>query len=340
MSSLPGTVIVTGAAGGLGFAIAEQMLGLSTPYTGIFTVRNTEADNAKPLLQKISAHRDSSRFSAPSLDLSKFDQVRDFAHSINQLVKSGKLRPIRALVLNAAFQAADKQYFNNDGYEMNMAVNHLANVLLVNLLLPSIDKTNGRIVYISSWSHNADDPMNKQFEPSNPMWQDPNDLVKPPADDPELNPWIAGMRRYASSKLAFQAYALALQKKIEAVPSVQNIAVVSIDPGAMVMTNLNRSYTWAFWAIVKLCGIILAPYLYFFESNGRFRTTTKSAKDACRCAFAENDPVLGEKPKGVYMYGSERAEAGKEARNEDNQRIVWEQSMDLVGLKKGESVLA
>jgi NAD(P)-dependent dehydrogenase (short-subunit alcohol dehydrogenase family) len=42
---------------------------------------------------------------------------------------------------------------SDDGYEMTWQVNFLANQLLTLLLLQSMDKENGRILLIGSWSH-------------------------------------------------------------------------------------------------------------------------------------------------------------------------------------------
>lgn len=42
---------------------------------------------------------------------------------------------------------------SEDGYEMSWQVNYLSNFILVLLLLQSMDKTNGRILIVGSWSH-------------------------------------------------------------------------------------------------------------------------------------------------------------------------------------------
>src|SRR5947209_1674379 len=66
--------------------------------------------------------------------------------------------PLRALILNAAFQEATTQTLTEDKRDMTFAVNYLANFLLVLLLLRSMDEEYGRIVFVSSWSHNPTDP--------------------------------------------------------------------------------------------------------------------------------------------------------------------------------------
>ena len=78
---------------------------------------------------------------------------------------SRKTEPIRALVLNAAWQDANPETmkprrFTKEAYEGNFGINYLANFLLVLLLLQSIDKKHGRIVIIASWTHDPFDSRN------------------------------------------------------------------------------------------------------------------------------------------------------------------------------------
>jgi NAD(P)-dependent dehydrogenase (short-subunit alcohol dehydrogenase family) len=93
-----------------------------------------------------------------ALDLSNLDQICAFAKDINSRVSSGIIPPLRALILNAAFQETTRQTLTEDKRDMTFAVNYLANFLLVLLMLRSMDKEHGRIVFISSWSHNPTDP--------------------------------------------------------------------------------------------------------------------------------------------------------------------------------------
>jgi hypothetical protein len=66
------------------------------------------------------------------------------AEDINARVARGTLPPIRALVLNAAWQEANAETLlpktcTNDGYEATFAIKYLASFLFVLLLLQSID---------------------------------------------------------------------------------------------------------------------------------------------------------------------------------------------------------
>ncbi|KAK8106958.1 Short-chain dehydrogenase [Apiospora kogelbergensis] len=86
-----------------------------------------------------------------SLDLSRLSNVREVAAAVNARVQSGTIPPIRALILNADFEEFDTQTWNEDGLDMSFVVNYLGHWLLTLLLLTSMDREDGRIVWISSW---------------------------------------------------------------------------------------------------------------------------------------------------------------------------------------------
>ncbi|TGO52385.1 hypothetical protein BCON_0142g00110 [Botryotinia convoluta] len=147
INSLP-LFIVTGAAGGIGKAIASEFAHSPHQYNAIFTVRNTENSNTQPLRDILVDC--SKQYTIKSLELEKLNNIRSFAANVNHLVASGYYRPIRALVLNARYMSRLGQRITEDGYEKHFQVNYLANFLLVLLLLQSMDRENGRIVLISS----------------------------------------------------------------------------------------------------------------------------------------------------------------------------------------------
>lgn len=201
---MSGTIIVTGAAGGLGLALSEMVLQRPEQYHAVFTVRDEVAPNAKPLHDLIQSNSGKHRARIVSLDLSKSTSIRNFCTTINSRVSAGELPPIRALVLNAAYipNGPDRKYAEfdvQDGakIEMNFAVNYLANVLLALLLLESMDKLAGRIVYVSSI---ASDPAKGKVSSNELLW-DPEDFAfaqQLPSANSEARD---GMRRYGMSKL-------------------------------------------------------------------------------------------------------------------------------------------
>ena len=148
MSSMKGSFIITGCNGGLGKAVVADFLQSSntSSYKGQFAVRNpSTATSLQAVLAASSSAKD---HEVITMDLSNLSSVRKAAKEINDRVKSGEILPIRALLLNAALQHVSGQTYTDDGLESNFAVNYLANFLLALLLLPSMDKEAGRIVFL------------------------------------------------------------------------------------------------------------------------------------------------------------------------------------------------
>ena len=153
MSSKEGTILLTGANGALGTAIVSQVIqrpDLASNHA-IYTVRR--ASNAPALSKTLSKAAPSRKHQTLDLDLGSLASVRKLAANVNEQVASGKIPPIRALILNAGYQDHTSLTMSDDGFEMTWQVNYLSNFLLVLLLLQSMDKTKGRILIVSSWSH-------------------------------------------------------------------------------------------------------------------------------------------------------------------------------------------
>ena len=191
-----GTVILTGANGGLGSAFAQTLL--STSYHGIFTVRALTPPSSGTL-KRILASTSMSHEIVP-LDLGSLSAVRRFAENINSRVSSGKIPKIRVLVLNAAMQSFHGVKYTVDGIETTWGVNYLANFLLVLLLLESMDPENGRIIAVSSWTHDTSFYLNR-FVTDKLVFRDPEVMAHPDYEDKKGDYWPAGMRRYGLSKL-------------------------------------------------------------------------------------------------------------------------------------------
>ncbi|KAK7964351.1 short-chain dehydrogenase [Apiospora saccharicola] len=109
MSTAKGTVILTGANGGLGSAIVKQLADSKfASFYAVYTVRDA---NRAPELVPDAAH------DVVSLDLTDLDNVRQVAKDINARVSAGKIPPIRALILNAGFQDFGKQSWTKQGLD-------------------------------------------------------------------------------------------------------------------------------------------------------------------------------------------------------------------------------
>lgn len=214
MAPLKGTVICTGTNGGLGSAFVKAFY--SSPegsqYRAIYTIRNpSTAHELNAALKHAPATQQSEVL---ALNLSSLKDIRTAADTINARVANGELQPIRALVLNAAFQEANAETkkpraFTDEGIEMHFGVNYLANFLFVLLLLKSMDKEHGRIVLVGSWCHDSYDKRNDSIaiykdEKYKVLFSSAEALSKGVVYDDDG--FKGGMRRYGASKLALTLF--------------------------------------------------------------------------------------------------------------------------------------
>lgn len=152
MEAANGTILLTGANGGLGTAIVDTIV--SRPELsgchGVYTVRDA---NTATALQTALGGTKSHPHDILSLDLSKLENVRQVAAAVNAKVLAGEVPPIRALILNTAYRESQGQTRTGSGLDIAFATNYLGHWLLVLLLLQSMDQESGRIVVIGSWVH-------------------------------------------------------------------------------------------------------------------------------------------------------------------------------------------
>ncbi|KAF2501705.1 putative short-chain dehydrogenase [Lophium mytilinum] len=347
MSNTKGTVLITGANGGLGAAFTSQFLASheASLYTGLFSVRNPA--KASTLQAILSKSANGKHHEAVALDISTLASVRAGAKAINDRVASGALPPIRALILNAAVQNTKGQSFTSEGLEENFAINYLSNFLLILLLLQIMDKENGRIVIISSWTHDPMDPRNNHItdESHKTIFTNIDALAKPPIEEKNdagiMAVWAAGMRRYGMSKTLMAMLMPELQRRIDADPALSNISVLSVDPGGMA-TGIVRNSPLPIRIMLVYILPLFAPLMFlveYFAPNGTLRRPSTSAKAVRRAAFDVTEP-LGKYPKAVALNGfAVGAHQTAEVLDEKKQKELWAGSLKYAALKGEETVL-
>ncbi|KAI1120820.1 NAD(P)-binding protein [Nemania abortiva] len=355
---MAGTVLVTGANGGLGSAMVSKIL--ATPgfrfYHGIYTVRN--AGKATPALDAILQGGASSSkhttevhsYERLSLDLSNLASVRELASTINKRVAAGQLPPIRAIILNAACEEFQKQTWTEDGLDTTFIVNYLGHWLLVMMLLESMDRDRGRIVWLSSFSHNPYDPRSifirshAEAKYKNIISDDLGPIAKgtwsPNPLQSNSQTWAPGYRRYGSSKLCGVTMINELQRRLDHDPLLNNIAVLAVDPGSMSTGIVRQSRSWflrvvIFQFLIPLLGSLMVR-LY---PNGTWRTPDKSSRDVLAAGLNSGPPPLSERPKGLYLNGSEQGAYNPEAADPAKGIVVWKGSVKFAQLKEGDTLL-
>lgn len=283
--------IVTGANSGLG---KEITIGLAKKdIKVIMACRNIDkAEDAKSEIIKSIPQAD---IEIMKLDLNSLKSVRKFAESY-----CTKYNQLDLLIENAGIMIPPFSK-TEDGFESQMGVNYFGHFLLTNLLMPTLNKTEGaRITTTSSIAHE-----NAKIDFNN------------------LNSEISYSKigAYGQSKLACLMFAYELQSRLQEAGS--NVIAVSAHPGVS-KTNL-------FSHIPKLVQFIINPILPLFT-----HTPEKAALPMLYAALNEN--VKGGEYFGPTGFNGMKGKPGKvdskpQSKDKNVAKKLWEVSEKLTGEK-------
>jgi NAD(P)-dependent dehydrogenase (short-subunit alcohol dehydrogenase family) len=228
----PGTVLITGPTGGLG---RSATMAMATRPEGerpdLLLV-----GRAGPALTELaaSARAAGATVSEIGCDLASLAGVRAATGTVKQVLRSGAVRPLHALIANAGLSVVDTRTASADGYELTFAVNYLAHAQLIGDLLDSLAPP-ARIVLLGSNTYYANWVRRLMAVPA-AQWTDPLDLAKPAGPDVSPTLKAAGVA-YSNSKLAILYYAHELQRH-----APEGIGVSVFEPGFMPGTGLSRQH--------------------------------------------------------------------------------------------------
>ncbi|KAI9657184.1 MAG: hypothetical protein M1821_003351 [Bathelium mastoideum] len=344
-----GTILMTGANGGLGTAIVQSIITKPqlAAYHGLYTVRS--AATAKSLQATLAA-ANSHPHDVLQLDLSRLSSVREVATAINAKVSAGEIPQIRALVLNAGYRDQQEQTWTEDGLDVAFVSNYLGHWLLVLLLLQSLDRDSGRVVVVGGWIHDSHDKANKMhgaFEDK--QWKTifadassesiesiARGTWSPSPEDPAEDPrQLYGIRRCGAAKLCSVMVIPELQRRLNSDPELNKLSILGVDPGNMTTKIATGSLNW----LIQSIFFVVAQVAGRISPNGRIRLPHKSAGDVLAAALGTDSPV-GEFPKGLYFNGAEPKEVSGEAKDAAKRATVWRASIKYTEPKEGESCLA
>ncbi len=190
-SDIPGlhgrVAVVTGANGGLGLETARELARAGAEV--VMAARN--AEKAAAAEADVRATVPDAAVRVAALDLASLASVRGFAEAF----LAGTER-LDLLVNNAGVMAVPEQR-TEDGFEMQLGVNHLGHFALTAMLLPALLRADAaRVVNVTSTARHAGRPVDR--------------------DDPHLRGKYGAWSAYGQSKLANLHFTLGLQQQCAA----------------------------------------------------------------------------------------------------------------------------
>ncbi len=203
------TVVITGATSGIGRVAAQSLAELGAQIVVVGRNESRCVETVEQIRQSTGNH-------------TVGFQLADFSSLIEVQQLSERLRDsytrIDVLINNAGgFYLRRNE--SRDGFEMTLAVNHLASFLLTLTLLPCLQaSTPSRVINIASALH---------------------DRTKIDFDDLQGERHYSGMRAYSQSKLANIMFTYELDRRYRHT----GIAANALHPG-FVATNLGRNNGW------------------------------------------------------------------------------------------------
>lgn len=140
------TVLITGGNSGIGLAAAHEFAARGA----LLCLACRDQDKARAAIAEIRARTPGAEIELYALDLASFDNIRRFAELF--LAK----HPVFDVLVNNAGAYITSHRLTDDGFEMTFGANTLGPILLTELLLPALEKSDdGRIVNLASMAHLA-----------------------------------------------------------------------------------------------------------------------------------------------------------------------------------------
>ena len=222
-------VVVTGSNSGIGFHTALE-LGRAGAEV-ILAVR--EVARGEEAKAKMLEAAPGASFTVEALDLASLASVRAFAARLTE-----RGQPLDILINNAGVMALPERELTGDGYERQVATNHLGHFALTALLLPLL----------------AEAPAPRVVTVSSAMAY----FAKVDVDDLQSERRYAPMRAYGISKLSNLLFMLELDRRF----AEAGILSVAAHPGSTT-TNLQKyAFKWAMPLFGQTADVGALPTLY------------------------------------------------------------------------------
>lgn len=245
-------VVVTGASSGLGLAATKALV--DDDYFVVAAVRDPKKMDAVAEEKGIPK----SNYVAMKLELASLQSVKDFVSNLRLFLPQ---RPINHLICNAAVYRPRSSLpaWTDDGFEMQLGVNHLGHFLLVQLLLPDLKRARGaRCVILGSVTGNSNTVAGSVVKPVAELGQLEGlklggNKASTMAASPEEK--FNGAKAYKDAKALNMITSLEMHRRFH---DTTGVAFTSLYPGCICDTDLFRQkrawFKTAWPALMKLVG--------------------------------------------------------------------------------------
>jgi NAD(P)-dependent dehydrogenase (short-subunit alcohol dehydrogenase family) len=295
LPSLAGkTYLITGGNSGIGKE-AARMLGARGARVTILC-RNRQ--KAAAAVAELKSAAPQGTFDFIQLELADLSSARLAAKIARE-----RFERIDGLINNAGIMMTPKRDLTVDGFETQFGVNHLGHFALAGLLSDLVEAAGGRFVTVASLMHH--------YAPQIRF------------DDLTFETDYSPTRAYAHSKLANLLFALELERRLEA--SNRRARSFACHPGYS-DTNLQST------GPSPIVAAVMKPVTAIFSQSA-----AKGAIPTVLCAAgaeaeAEAGGYYGPTGFRVMKGPVDAAHVGRQARDENAARLLWDVSEKLTGV--------
>ncbi|KAK7104588.1 retinol dehydrogenase 13-like [Littorina saxatilis] len=271
------TVIVTGANTGIGKETAKEL----ARRGGRVILACRDLKRAEKAREEIVSETGNENVVVKQLDLASMASIRQFAKDVVATEPR-----VDILINNAGIMWCPKM-LTEDGFEMQLGVNHMGHFLLTMLLLDKLKASApSRIINVSSLAH-----VRGQIN----------------FDDLNSDKSYSAHMAYGQSKLANVLFTRELAKRLENT----GVTVNSLHPGA-VNTELARHISIFNSPVVRT---LFSPVIWLL-----LKTSEQGAQTTLYCALAsELEGVTGK-----YFSDCHEKEAAPQAQDDDAAKRLWD----------------
>ncbi|XP_072103038.1 retinol dehydrogenase 11-like [Mobula birostris] len=279
------TVIITGANSGIGKETARDLARRGARV--IMACRDMA--RSEEVAEELRASTGNEQVLVSQLDLASIQSVHGFAREIAET--EGK---VDVLINNAGAPIGPRQV-TEDGFELQIGVNHFGHFLLTILLLEPLKRgAPSRVINVASRAHH---------------------LGKIRFNDINMNERYDSLLAHCQSKLANVLFTRELAQHLQGA----GVTVNAVHPG-LVWTNMLRCMMWHQPLFIRL---MLVPFYFCLK------TPKQGAQTSIHCAVA---PDL-EGVTGQYFSDCVQREVSYYAQDACSAKALWDMSLEMVALE-------